>query len=106
MFRRRDSRAPLYRAGLLGPRLRRTLRRAHHLLETGEHGNAAVLFDELALHARDRNLIEIAPFLFLQGGRAHLLAGQAQAGERDLWEGLDLLAGSQRWGILRRLGDR
>jgi DNA-directed RNA polymerase subunit RPC12/RpoP len=68
------------------------LRRAHTLMERGEHANAAVLFERQAREAGDRGLYLPAAHLFLQAGRARLLAGESAAGEGHLRQGLEILA--------------
>jgi hypothetical protein len=68
------------------------LRRAHALMERGEHANAAVLFERQARDAGDRGLFLPAAHLYLQAGRARLLAGDTEAGKRHLYQGLRVLA--------------
>jgi hypothetical protein len=84
----------------------RLLARANHLLEVGQHTNAAVLFERLAREGLDRDFAHQAPFLWLQAGRARLLSGDPQAGVEHLREGLSWLARQGRWRALRRAGPR
>jgi hypothetical protein len=68
------------------------LRRAHSLMERGEHANAAVLFERQARDAGDRGLYLPAAHLCLQAGRARFLAGETEAGEARIHQGMDILA--------------
>jgi hypothetical protein len=84
----------------------RSLRRANRLLEVGDHANAAVIFSELAVVARDLGMIERAPYLFFQGARAYFLSGDIQAGLASVRDGFDLLASSGQTDRLRMAGAR
>lgn len=90
----------------LAPGPLKALRRANRLMELGEHSQAAGLFERIAFGARDLGMTRRAPFLFFQGARAHLLAGNTTAGSEMLWEGLSLLADEGRLEQLRRASAR
>jgi hypothetical protein len=68
------------------------LRRAHTLMERGDHANAAVLLERQARDAGDRGLLLPAAHLHLQAGRARLLAGESEVGEKHIRRGLEILA--------------
>jgi hypothetical protein len=70
------------------------VRRAHSLLEKGQHENAAQLFERQARDAADRGKHLPAAHLYLQAGRARLLTGDTTASEQLLYEGLGILAAS------------
>lgn len=72
-------------------RIPRRLRQAHRLLAAGKHRQAATLFLELARRAEDLRLVR-APLLYLQAGRALVLANEVEAGGRQLKQALTLLA--------------
>lgn len=103
-FRRKktpDSRYPAQPLGL-GPR--KELRRAHRLMESGEHANAVPLFERLARTAYDMHMLRPAPHLFLQAARARLLSGEREAGRDLLLQGLSILAEAGRWETLQNAG--
>lgn len=87
-------------------RLRKDLRRANQLSETGDHANAAIIFTRLAREAHDRGFLKHAPHLYQQAAYAHLLDGQTEQGVATLRVGLDILANSSRWPALHQTGDR
>ena len=68
------------------------VRRAHSLVERGDHANAAQLFERQARDAADRGIYLPAAHLYLQAGRARLLAGESSASEQMLHQGLGILA--------------
>jgi hypothetical protein len=68
------------------------VRRAHGLIEKGDHANAAQLFERQARDAADRGIYLPAAHLYLQAGRARLLAGETEAGKELLHQGLGILA--------------
>jgi hypothetical protein len=72
----------------LTPRQRKELRRAHKLMEIGEHTNAAELIERIAVSVYDLQMLKLAPRLFIQAGRARILAGEEEAGVRLLQQGL------------------
>lgn len=84
----------------------RLLQRAHHMMETGRHADAAVIFENLAREAHDRGKLQHVPQLYLQAFRANLLARNIEAGQKLLYEGLGLLAKNQNWPRLQRTGAR
>ena len=104
-FRRRHLLGNLLRRGLQAEPLQ-ALARANRLTEAGQHANAAAIYERLAQETLNHGFERQAPFLFLQAGRAHLLAGQTQEGAARLREGLDWLARQGRWLALRRAGSR
>lgn len=79
--------------------------RANQLLAEGKFILAAELFEELGRQALDLEKVR-APHLFLQAGRARLLAGEKERGIDLTRQGLNLLEGQQRWEDLRRVGRR
>jgi len=87
-----------------GPRKR--LRRAHHLLEIGDHASAATIFEQLARGAHDRGRLHHAPNLYLQAARANILAGNTEQGKELIILGLGILVDGKRWPQLHRLGNR
>ena len=90
----------------LGPGPRKRLWRAHHLMESGRHRHAALIFEQVAQATFDRKNLNRAPALFLQTGRAYLLAGRQDVSMHWLWRGLRLLADTGRWSALERVGNR
>lgn len=94
-------RGPLLRGRQLNPRLQRELRRANHLLAIGDHINAGHIFNELAQHARDRDLIFPAPMLFMQAAHAYRMGEDYERSLLNARLGLDLLAAQERWRALR-----
>ena len=104
MFRRRALIRSARRAAFV-PDIPPLLQRANDLMAGGEYPAAAAAFEELARLARTRNGPR-APFLFLQAGRARLLAGQNEAGLAHFKQGLALLAARGQWPLLNRAGNR
>jgi hypothetical protein len=68
------------------------VRRAHSLVERGDHANAAQLFERQARDAADRGIFMPAAHLYLQAGRARLLGGETEATQELLYQGLGILA--------------
>jgi hypothetical protein len=68
------------------------IRRAHSLVERGDHANAAQLFERQARDAGDRGIYLSSAHLYLQAGRAKLLAGETKDGEYLLRQGMTILA--------------
>jgi hypothetical protein len=101
MFRRRGFARPLRRA--FAADIPPALRRANELMAGGDYNRAAAAFEELARGAEERGGPR-APHLFLQAGRARLLAGQTAAGMGHLRHGLALFAARQQWPLLHRTG--
>lgn len=112
----RRRRRPIRRPGFPGrkkpgraahrTRAQRELNRAHHLMEKGDYANAAELFERLARVAYDKGMLRQAPRLFLQTGKAYVLAGDLQQGQDNLRQGLEILAKSKKWQILYNAGTR
>jgi hypothetical protein len=67
------------------------LRRAHNLVERGDHGNAAQLFERQARESADVGIFLPAAHLYLQAGRAKLLEGETKIAELLLLQGLEIL---------------
>lgn len=107
-FSRRRGPRPIrpIRPGMLRPRAQRALQRAHRLMENGEYANAADLFVLLAQGAQDLGRIPQAARLFLQGGKASLLAGQRERGRDLLHRGLGLLTQAGMWAKVHQAGER
>jgi len=82
------------------------LQRAHHLMENGEYAKAAEIFERLARGARQRGMLRQAPRLFLQAGRARILAGDDDKGAEFIWQSLKILAHTKRWPALQQTGKR
>lgn len=75
-------------------------------MEKAEYTSAAAIFTNLARNARDRGMIRRAPRLYLQAGKAHLLAGHHARGKDALQQGLDILAETEHWPALDQAGQR
>lgn len=86
----------------LGVRARRMLLQAHALQQTGQHAEAAALFDQLAQGAQQRNLPQY-PQLLVQAGRAHILAGDQEDGIARLTNAFQSLIDLARVEHLRKL---
>jgi hypothetical protein len=87
-------------AEALNPRQRKDLQRAHQLMETGGHANAADLIERIAQSIYDVQMLRMAPRLFVQAGRARILAGEVEAGLALLQKGLEIWADSGRKSVL------
>ncbi len=85
---------------------RRLLRRAHQMMEVGKLTDAANIFENLARKAEDRGRLRHAPNLYLQAGRANLLAGNTEPGSDLIHHGLSILVKEKRWTALARSGKR
>ena len=79
------------------------LQRAHGLMASGDYPAAAEAFEQLARAGEARQHPKTAQ-MYLQAGRARILAGQKEAGFAHLKRGLGLMAG--RPAQLVRAGDR
>lgn len=75
------------------------LAKAHSLFAAGEFGEAADLFENLAISAQAAGMPR-APRLFIQAARANWRAGQAAHGMDLLRSALDLLAAAGAGGVL------
>jgi hypothetical protein len=94
-------RGPLLRGRMLNPRLQRELRRANHLLAIGDHANAGRIFQDLALRARDHDIIYPAPMLFIRAAHAYLLGEDFDLSLESAEAGFDMLIAQERWRALR-----
>jgi hypothetical protein len=83
----------------------RGVEQARELLDQGHFSAAASAFEELAVAAEARSGPG-APMLYIQAGRAQVLAGQPTAGLDYLKKGLQLLAERGRWVRFQRLSRR
>ncbi|MBW8010022.1 MAG: hypothetical protein FVQ83_02110 [Chloroflexi bacterium] len=92
--------------GIFKPRIQKELRRANHLNETGDHANAAVIFERLAIDAHDKNILRHAPMLYLQAAHAFILSSQVAEGVERARTGLEILAETGRWHALQNAGQR
>ena len=77
------------------------LQRANELMAIENYKGAARTFENLAKSANSRNG-PAAPHLFIQAGRANILAGQITAGMTLVQMALKLFAGRQDWLKFRR----
>jgi len=75
-------------------------------MEKGDYVNAADLFERLARSAYDKGMLRQAPRLFLQTGKAYILAGDKVNGSDNLRQGLEILAIAEKWQILHNAGSR
>lgn len=99
---RRGFRRALIR-GAAQPAVPPLLKQAHELMARKDFAGAAAAFEKLARGAEARNHPKTA-HLYLQAGRAHILAGTRPAGFAFLKQGLNLLVG--RPAQLHQLGNR
>ena len=89
MFRRPLRRGAM-RRGMMKPDVPPLLRKAHQMMANGNYAGAAEAFEQLGRAGQARQHPK-AGDMFLQGGRARILAGQAAVGVTDLKQGLTLL---------------
>jgi DNA-directed RNA polymerase subunit RPC12/RpoP len=99
-------RGPVLPGRMLNPRLQRELRRANHLMSTGDHVNAGHIFQSLAQGARDIDLIYPAPMLFMRAAQAFLLGESFDLSIENAQAALEMLAAQERWPALRHEGRR
>lgn len=90
MFRRGFRRDMIRRA--MRPEIPPMLQRAHGLMASGDYPAAAEAFEQLARAGEARQHPKTAQ-MYLQAGRARILAGQKEAGFAHLKRGLGLMAG-------------
>ncbi|MFQ5616951.1 MAG: hypothetical protein ACE5GO_10910 [Anaerolineales bacterium] len=90
----------------VGPRARKQLQQAHHLMETGRYPEAAAAFWRLAEAARDRGMLVRAGDLALQAARAHLDADDPDAALLRGRQGLNMLVRGGQPGRAMRLVPR
>jgi len=88
-----------------GPRPHPMLARANELMAIEDFPGAARAFEELAQAAKGRNG-PATPFLYMQAGRARILAGQPAVGVVDVRQALDLFAGRKEWIRFQRNQER
>jgi hypothetical protein len=81
------------------------LRRAHEFLAMGDFSAAAAAFEQLARGAEARGMPRAAN-LYLQAGRARVLAGENQLGVGHLKRGLSMLAANRQWTLAQQAGSR
>lgn len=81
------------------------LQEANFAFAKGEYGRAGELFEQIAGKAAARGGAR-APLLYLQAGRARVLAGQTNLGLPSLRRGLDLLAQRRQFPRLDQLARR
>lgn len=91
---------------MLNPRLQRELRRANHLMSTGDHVNAGHIFQSLAERARDVDLIYPAPMLFMRAAQTYLLGESFELSIQNARAGLEMLEAQERWPALKHEGTR
>jgi len=101
MFRRGFRRGAVRRA--MQPNVPPMLRRAHELMAAGNYAAAAEAFETLARAGEARSHPKTGQ-MYLQAGRARVLAGQAAAGFAHLKRGLELMA--DRPMQAQRVGER
>jgi len=75
-------------------------------MENGNYANAADIFERLGRGAHDLGMLRQAPRLYLQAGRAYILAGESDRGADFLRQGLNIFAETQSWEQLDRAGQR
>ncbi len=92
--------------GQIGARAQTALRRAHQMMENGDHAQAAQIFEHMAEGARDLGRLKNATNLFLQAGRAQLLSGNLEKGSQCIFSGLEIIAQAQKWPALAQVGQR
>ncbi len=105
MFRRRPIRRMLRPARGRVRRAPQELILANQMMESGNYQGAAEQFEALARLATSRNG-QHTPQLYLQAGRARILAGQNEAGLANLKQGLSLFAGRAAWRRFYNAGNR
>ena len=81
------------------------LQEANFAFDKGEYGRAGELFEKLAETASARGGTR-APLLYLQAGRARILAGQTALGMPSLKRSLALLAQGEQFSRLYQAGTR
>ena len=104
MFRR-GFRRGMRPAGGPGGAVPPMLRRAHELMAAGQYAAAAEAFEQLGRAGEARQHPK-TPNMFLQAGRARIMAGQNQPGYDNLMHGLTLLSAAGRPGQVFHMGNR
>src|SRR5258706_426070 len=87
--------------GMGRPDIPPLLQRANQLFASGQYVQAALAYEQLAERFPGR-----APFLYVEAGRATILAGQIKPGMAHLHKGLTMLASRGRYQRMQRLGQR
>ena len=85
---------------------RQDLQRANRLMEIGDFGNAAALYEKLARKAHDSGRSRQAGHLYVQAARASVLSGQVKSGLDILEQGLSTFAQANLWEVFTRVGSR
>jgi hypothetical protein len=80
--------------------------RANRLMDNGGYTDAAAIYEQLARLAQAANHPRQAAHLFLQAGRALILAGQPAEGIKLAQTGLGILADAEQWEAFNRAGAR
>lgn len=93
MFRKRFVRP---RGKEFGPTPHPLLQRANELMAISDYPGAARAYEELAQAAKARTG-PAAPHLYMQAGKARILAGQVPAGIAHIRQGLSLFAERGEW---------
>lgn len=101
MFRRRG----FVPARPASQRVTMQLAQAHRLLNEGHYRRAAKIFTDLAQTAWNKG-VPRAPYLYLQAGRAYLMAGDQVKGLALTRMALLGLAQQQRWPEMEHVGQR
>ncbi len=81
------------------------LRRANRLMENESYGEAAEVFERIALRTETRRGAR-APIYHLRAGRAYILAEDIEKGMPHLTRGLTILSAKKQWESLHRFGQR
>ena len=105
MFHRRPIRRMLRPARGRIRRAPQELILANQMMESGNYQGAAEQFEALARLTASRNGRH-TPQFYLQAGRAHILAGQNEAGMTNLKQGMFLLASRAAWRRFYNAGNR
>ena len=79
--------------------------KANHLYEEGEYGEAARLYEDLAIKSACREMLP-APHLFIRAGRKNLLCGNMGNAIRMFLRGFGIFADQGRWNELHWMSDR
>lgn len=87
------------------PKIPPKLRQANQLMAAGNYIAAAEAFEQVG-RAWEMRGVKRAAGMFLQAGRARILAGQKDVGIAHLKHGLESVAGTGRFGWLTKAGDR
>ena len=105
MFRRGFRRAAMRQAMRPAPAVPPLLQKAHQLMAAGNYVAAAEAFEELARKGEAMKHAKTGQ-MYLQAGRARLLAGQNDIGVEHLKRGLGYMARMNQHGQLFHAGNR